>query len=147
MDEVNLVIKPFQTMFALMNKRIAIISLFFLAYGALLAHNLVPHTHLEHEVEHHSGHHHHGHDEQDEEKSLSLLLAEVVHLPGSNDSYVTHVTSSFFKISICQFILPTWELSFKPPVNASSKYPPSFREERILSFSVTNALLRAPPVA
>jgi hypothetical protein len=146
--EMTLVIKPFQTMFASMNRRIAIFFLFFLSYSALLAHSIVPHNHHEEEIEHHEGHHHHDHQEgQDEEGALSLLLADVVHIPGSTDSYVSHTTSSFFKVSISQLIIPVSELSIPSPIVSSPKHPPSFREERVLSFSITNASLRAPPVA
>jgi hypothetical protein len=130
-------------------KRIAIFSIFFLAYSALLAHSIVPHNHQEEEIEHHEGHHHHNHHEndQDEEGALSLLLADVVHIPGSTDSYVSHTTSSFFKVSISQFIISVSELSISSPIVSSLKHPPSFREERVPGFSITNASLRAPPVA
>lgn len=134
-------------MFVSVVKRLSIVFLLFVAYGSLLAHNLVPHTHQEQTDKHHDGHHHHNHDEQNEDNTLSLLLAEVVHLPGSTDTVVNHVTSSFFKISLSQFILPVSELALRPPIASSSKHPPSFREERVLSFSVTNASLRAPPFA
>lgn len=140
-------IRPFQVMFARMNRRIAIFFLFSLAYGALLAHNLVPHVHQQEATEHHAGHHHHDHEEQDEEGALSLLLAEVVHLPGSADSFVSHTTSSFFKVSTPVFLVPVAELQIPSIIVSSPKHPPSFREERALSFSVTNASLRAPPVA
>lgn len=129
-----------------MNKRIAIFSLFLLAYGALLAHNLVPHVHHEEVAEHHAGHQHHGHEEQNEEGVLSLLLAEVIHLPGSVDSFVSHTTGSFFKFSTPVFLVLVSELQIPSIIVSSPKHPPSFREERIRSFSVTNASLRAPPV-
>jgi hypothetical protein len=134
-------------MFAPVNKRFFIVALFFLAYGTWLAHNLVPHTHHEEIVEHHADDHHHSHEDQDENGSLGLFLADVIHLAGTTGFYLNHTTSSFFKISFPLFIEPSSELAFKPPVNSSSKHPPSFREERILSFSITNASLRAPPVA
>lgn len=131
-----------------LNKRTTIFSLFFLAYGALLAHNIVPHVHHAEAVDHHAGHHHHEHEEQNEEEgSLSLLLAEVVHLPGTADSYVSHVTSPNFKFSTPEFLLEVSELRIPPIIVSAPKHPPSFREERILSFSVTNASLRAPPAA
>jgi Ca2+/H+ antiporter len=133
-------------------KRIAIFFIFFLSYGALLVHSIVPHNHHEEEAEHANGHHHHDHhthpeNDQDEEGSLSLLMADVVHIPGSTDSYVSHTTSSFFKISVSSFIVDVSELSIPPPIVSSLKHPPSFREGRIQSFAVTNASLRAPPVA
>jgi Ca2+/H+ antiporter len=130
-------------------KKIAIFFLFFLSYGALLAHSVVPHNHHKEETVHHDGHHHHDHDEndQDEEGSLSLLLAEVVHLPGSADTYSNHTTSSFFKFSTPEFLVQVSELKIPPLIVSSPKHPPSFREERVLSFSITQASLRAPPVA
>lgn len=130
-------------------KRIAIFFIFFLSYGALLAHSIVPHNHHEEEIEHHQGHHHHDHHEndQDEEGSLSLLLADVVHIPGSTDSYGSHITSSFFKFSAPVFLVQVSELKIPIIVDSSPKHPPCFREERILIFSITNASLRAPPVA
>lgn len=145
--EMTLVIRPFQTMFASMNRRIAIFFLFFLAYGALLAHNIVPHIHQEEAIDHHAGHQHHDHEEQDQEGALSLLLAEVIHLPGTADSYVSHTTSSFFKYSTPEFLVQVSVLEIPPVIVSSPKHPPSFREERIPSFAVTNASLRAPPVA
>jgi hypothetical protein len=130
-----------------MSKKVAIFSIFFLAYCALLTHSIVPHSHHEKELEHHEAHHHHHtHNEQNEENTLSLLLAEIVHLPGSTNTTVSHF-SLLFKISLSHFIVPVSELSLRLPIVSSSKHTPPFREERIPSFSITNASLRAPPAA
>lgn len=132
-------------MFVYVIKRISILSLLFIAYGALLTHNFVAHVHKEN-IEYakdHQDHHHH----DDNQSPLSLALADIVHAATSTASFVDHTASSDYKFSqIISFVIPDEvELitPFVPPQNCQLP----FREERIISFSISNTPLRAPPTA
>lgn len=132
-------------MFTPVNSRVALVILLLLAYGTLMGHNVVPHVHDEESTEHH---HDHEHDHQTPDESpLSQLLSDVVHLPGSSDSFVNHLTACEYKFA------PSFDselvsvIPVSPPFIPPIRYLHTFREERIISFSVDNTPLRAPPVA
>jgi hypothetical protein len=132
-------------------KRVALF-FFFLAYSALLGHNLIPHTHDDHHehaeaTAHGSDHHHHDHEKQNDEGTLSLLLADIIHAPGSTGSFVNHTISSVFKFSAQSYFLITQEVSIPPPDTPPMECLPDLENEKIPSRSVTHASLRAPPVA
>jgi hypothetical protein len=124
------------------------IALVCLACSALLTHNFVPHTHHNEEMEHHEGHEHDHHkSNQNEGGLLNLLFAEAFHPPGSGEFYLSHTTSPLFKFSAPEFFIQVSEIRVPPPPVVQVTHPPACQEERILSFSVVNASLRAPPVA
>ena len=133
-------------MFVQVIKRLAILSLLFAAYGALLTHNFVAHEHKD-KTEHTSHHQHHEHHHDNDENPLSQALSDIVHAPASTGSFVDHVTSSSYKFSQpLSFITPAQvelQIPFVPP----QKFQLPFREERVISFSVSNTQLRAPPTA
>lgn len=135
-------------------KRIAILSLFFLSYGALLAHNMVPHSHAKVQKAEASHHHHsdqkhqHEHEKHGEENPLVDWFSDIVHVPGSDNSISNHTVSAFYKtlFSGVEFVAPvalSLELLFIPP----GDFPTPVPEKRAHNFAITNALLRAPPVA
>ncbi|MBK8291034.1 MAG: hypothetical protein IPK96_08830 [Flammeovirgaceae bacterium] len=122
-------------------KRIAILSLFFLSYGALLAHNMVPHSHAKEQKAEVSHHHHtdqkhqHGHEKQGEGNQLVDWFSDIVHVPDSDNSISNHTVSAFYKtlFSGVEFVAPvalSLELLFIPP----GDFPTPFQKSEHVTF-------------
>jgi hypothetical protein len=134
-------------------KRILLI-VSFLAYGAALAHNFVPHHHHEEEPEHHShdgqhshqSHHHHNDADSDDSKSLSYFFSEAIHHPAAKVSLHNHGEGTQ-KVKPFDVFLIAEGHSFKIPEFVP---PDTGTKHRTNLFPVSlcaASLLRGPPVA